>query len=92
MNQQSCPTLTDKEQITDLLTSQKHMTCAYTTFCNEAATSEVRAVLLSIMRDEHTIAEELFTTMSDKGWYKVEKAEDQKLRTTKDQFAQFASV
>lgn len=92
MNTQCCRQLTDKEQITDLLTSQKHMTCTYNSYCNESATSELRSTLLSILRDEHTIGEELFNTMSQKGWYPVEKAEDQKLNQAKSQFNQMASV
>ncbi len=92
MNNDQCFTLTDKEKMTDALTGQKHLTCEYNTFCNETATPEVRACLLSILRDEHTIAEELFNTMSTKGWYPVEKAEDNKLSQAKSQFAQFANA
>lgn len=91
MNQQSC-TLTDREIMTDLLTSQKHLTCEYNTYCNEAATPEVSACLLSVLRDEHTIAKELFNTMNSKGWYPVERAEDSKLSQAKSQFAQFANA
>lgn len=92
MNTQDCRQLTDKEQISDLLTSQKHMTCTYNTYCNESATPELRSCLLSILRDEHTIAEELFNTMNTKGWYPVEKAEEQKLNMAKSQFNQMANV
>lgn len=91
MNNQ-CKNLTDKEQITDLLTTQKHLTCTYNTYCNESATPALRSCLLSVLRDEHAIGEELFNTMSTRGWYTVEKAEDQKLQKTKDQFTKFASV
>lgn len=84
--------MTDKEQITDLLTTQKHLTSTYNTYCNEAATPELRQCLLTILRDEHSVAEELFNTMSTRGWYTVEKAEDTKVKTAKDQFAQYATV
>jgi spore coat protein CotF len=92
MNTEHCRQLTDKEQITDLLTSQKHMTCTYNTYCNETATQELRACMLSILRDEHTIGEELFDTMNKKGWYPVEKAEEQKISQAKSQFNQPATV
>ena len=91
MNNQSC-TMSDKEIMTDLLTSQKHLTCEYNTFCNETATPEVSACLLSILRDEHTIAKELFDTMSSRGWYPVERAEETKLSQAKSQFQQFANA
>ena len=86
MTETVCKQMTEKECITDLLTSQKHLTCTYNTYCNEAATPAVRACLLSVLRDEHTIGEELFNTMSNKGWYPTTKADDQKLQTTKSQF------
>ena len=84
--------MTDKEQITDLLTTQKHLTSTYNTYCNETATPELRQCLLTILRDEHSIAEEIFNTMSTRGWYTVEKAEDTKVKTAKDQFAQYATI
>ena len=92
MNASNCKNLTDREQITDLLTSQKGMTGAYNTFCNETATPSLRACMLSILRDEHTIGEELFNTMSQRNWYPVEQAEDNKVQKAKDQFSQLAGV
>ena len=92
MKNNECKTLTDREQITDALTSQKQMTAAYNTFCNETATPALRSCLLSILRDEHTVAEELFNTMSTRGWYPVEQAEENKLQKAKDQFARLAKV
>ena len=63
------------------------MTAAYNTFCNETATPALRSCLLSILRDEHTVAEELFNTMSTRGWYPVEAAEEQKVTAAKMKFA-----
>lgn len=91
-DQKQCTQMTDREQMTDLLTTQKQMTASYNTFLCESATPEVRSCLLSVLRDEHTVAEELFCTMNTRGWYPVTKAEDQKVTSTKDQYARFASV
>lgn len=89
-NEQGCH-LSDRETMTDLLCTQKHLTATYNTFCCEAATPELRGTLLSLLRDEHEIQGELFATMQTKGWYPTEQAEAQKLQKTKQQFSQYAS-
>ena len=93
MNQQASGTkMTDREQITDLLTSEKQMTASYNTFLCESATPAVRSCLLSALKDEHTLAEELFCTMNTRGWYPVTKAEEQKISAAKEKFTRYASV
>ena len=77
----------DKAIMTDLLTTEKHMTSAYNTFLCESETTEVISCLSGLLNDEHAIKNELFTEMSSKGWYKTEKAEDAKLNAAKQQFA-----
>ena len=80
--------LCDKEKMVDSLTSQKHVTAGYNTNVIEAATPEVRAGLMEILRDEQEIAYGLWTEMNTRGWYPVEKADDNKLKTTKTKHQQ----
>ncbi|MBQ8416462.1 MAG: spore coat protein [Clostridia bacterium] len=82
----------DKQQMTDLLSSQKFLTGVYNTYCCEAATPALKQTLMAIMEDEHRIHGELFSEMSQKGWYTVEKAEETKLNSTKQQFGQKMTV
>ena len=77
----------EKAKMTDLLTSEKHMTSAYNTFLCESETGEVISCLSGLLEDEHSIKNELFTEMSSRGYYKTEKAEDTKLNAAKQQFA-----
>jgi spore coat protein CotF len=77
----------DKERITDALSTQKFITTTYATSVNEAATPEVKACLQSIMNEEHDIAHDLWCEMNTRGWYPVEKADDNKLQTTKNKYA-----
>ena len=77
----------DQAKMTDLLTSEKHMTSAYNTFLCECETTEVMNCLSGILNDEHAIKNELFETMSSKGWYKTEKAEDTKISAAKQKFS-----
>ena len=78
----------EKEMMTDLLCSQKFVTSLYNTFCNEASTPAMRSCLSSILQDEHRVQEEIFNEMSNKGYYKVEMAEETKLNAEKQKYAQ----
>ncbi len=90
MNDQT-KTLSDKERITDALTSEKHMAGVYNTFGCEAATTGVKNCLASILADEHRIGEELFCEMQSRGWYTVEKAEESKVLSARQQFSKGVS-
>ena len=91
MEQNQCK-MNEQEKMNDLLSTQKFLTGAYNSYCNEAATSAVRSTLTSILADEHRIQEEIFNEMSARGYYPLEKAEDNKISSTKQKFAQKATV
>lgn len=77
---------TDKEKMMDALSSQKFVTGEYNTFVNEAATPEVKTCLQNILNEEHDIAHDIWCEMNSRGWYPVEKADDNKLQTTKNKY------
>ena len=79
-------TYTDKEQITDLLMSEKYLTACYNGYLLEAATPEVIGCLKELLNDTHATQEQLFSEMNSRGWYPVTKAEDQKLNQTKRKY------
>ncbi len=91
MEQNQCQ-MNEQQKMNDLLTMQKFLTGAYNSYCNEAATSAVRSTLTSILADEHRIQEEIFNEMSARGYYPLEKAEDNKISSAKQKFAQKATV
>lgn len=91
MEQMQCK-MNEQQKMNDLLTSQKYLTGVYNSYCNEAATSAVRSALTSILADEHRIQEEIFTEMNSRGYYPLEKAEENKISSTKQKFAQKATV
>jgi len=76
----------DKDILTDALSSQKFVTGNYNTFTTECATPEVRGVFMSILKEEHDIQNEIFTEMQKRGWYQIEPAQQQKLQQTKTKF------
>jgi spore coat protein CotF len=77
----------DKEILTDLLTSQKHITENYNTFANECATPAVKTDFMNILNEEHQLQNEVFTEMQKRGWYQTEAAEQTKINQTKQKYA-----
>ena len=82
------PAFNDQQKMNDLLASEKHMTALYNDFCNESATPAVHHCLCELLRDEHSMQNELFCEMSSRGWYPTPKADDSKLSAAKMQFAE----
>ncbi len=82
---QNC-TYGDKEWMTDLLFTEKHLASLYCGFVSEAATPEVFRTLSSLLEDTHSAQQGLFQNMSNRGWYPTTKAEEQKITQAKQKF------
>ena len=80
------PMFSDKDRLQDALASQKFITGNYNMSATESATPEVRGVLMSILKEEHDIQNEIFVEMQKRGWYQVTPAEQQKLQQAKTKF------
>ncbi len=80
--------MNEPQKLTDLLSSQKYLTSMYNAYRCEAATGTVRSCLSAILEDEHRIQDEIFDEMNMRGWYPLEAAEQTKLNSTKQKYAQ----
>ena len=78
--------LTEQEIISDLLTSEKHITSTVNTFITETTCANLRQNLKSILNEEHGIHENLYNIMSQKGWYPSSDAQPQDVQKAKDKF------
>lgn len=76
----------DKDIITDVLTSQKHMTAAYNTAANECVSQSLKNEFMSILGDNHKMQMEVFGEMSKRGWYPTQAAEQCKIQEVLTQF------
>ena len=76
----------EKEILSDCLAGQKHMTSAYNSFAGECVNPQLRTAFLNILGEEHQIQAGIFDTMSAKGWYSVEQAEQTKIQQTETKF------
>ncbi len=81
---------TDKEVLADGLCSQKGATGLYDKAANECVHPEVRKTIRSILEQEHNLQEDVFDMMHQKGFYPTPAAEDNKVQSAKQKFAQSA--
>lgn len=82
---------TDKEQMNDLLQSEKYLTGCYNSYLLEAATPEVKRCFEAMLTDTHSMQQQIFSDMNSRGWYPVTKAEEQKITAAKQKFASAVS-
>ncbi|MDO0823461.1 spore coat protein [Desulfosporosinus nitroreducens] len=79
-------TLSEQEILTDLLTSEKHTASTINTFITESTCANLRQNLKDILTEEHSIHENLYNVMNQKGWYPTSDAQAQDVQQTKDKF------
>lgn len=85
-------TFTDKECMSDLLYTEKHLASQYCSFLAEAATPGVLHTLSDLFEDTHKAQHTMFEEMNSRGWYPITTAEDQKVNTTKQKFASMVTT
>lgn len=68
-----CP-MGDKEVLTDLLSGQKFISANYNAYAGECVNTNLRNEFLNILKEEHTIQNEIFNEMSTRGWYPTKPA------------------
>lgn len=79
-------TMSEQEILTDLLTSEKHVTSTVNTFITESTCANLTQNLKNILTEEHSIHENLYKIMNQKGWYPTTDAEAQEVQKAKDKF------
>jgi len=79
-------TMSEQDILTDLLTSEKHITSTVNTFITESTCSNLRDNLTSILNEEYSIHKNLYDIMSTKGWYPTSDAEALEVQKVKDKF------
>ena len=86
MNMMNTQSFSDKDIMTDLLSSQKFVTDGYNTFTNECACPALRTDVMNILNEEHHIQSEVFTEMNSRGWYPTETADQSKVNQVRQKF------
>ena len=78
---------TDKEILGDGLSAQKATTERFNTFAGECVHENVRNVMLDILEEEHSIQNEVFQMMHQRGLYETPAAEMKKVQDAKQKFS-----
>ena len=78
----------DREILQDSLMSQKHITDAYNTFAGECVSEKLRTTMLDILKEEHCIQADIFSSMQKNGWYQTQPAEAKMVAQAKQKATQ----
>lgn len=78
----------EKEILSDALSSTKAATNHYNTFSNECVHENVRHAMLHCLEQEHDIQQDLFEIMHTKGYYPTPSADEKKVQNTIQTFSQ----
>ena len=79
--------MTDREFITDMLTTEKYITSAYDIAENEASHSQLYQDINTIYQESQNCQRQLYNIMFRKGLYAIESETPQKLQQSYQQFS-----
>ena len=71
--------MNDKDYITDVLSSLKCMTKDYVVAMAEASNESLHSIYQDMFNNFDALQRDVYELMFRKGWYSLEKAEDQKV-------------
>ncbi|BCN31018.1 spore coat protein [Anaeromicropila herbilytica] len=84
-------TFTEKEILADALTSEKGATNNFNKFANECVHNDLKNTVMEILNQEHSIQQDVFNIMHEKGYYPTPDAEERKISEAKQKFQSSAS-
>lgn len=84
-------TLTDREMLTDALSSEKFMTENYNTYANECASPSLMNEFMNLLSEEHQIQHDVFSELQKRGWYPTQSAPSEKVQQAKMKFSNLSN-
>jgi spore coat protein CotF len=85
------PEMNDRDFLNDGLATCKYLTDSLNVAVREASHQQLHADMLTILNETHQSARELFNLMFQKGWYKLEAEQQQKLDQAFQQFSGYTT-
>ncbi len=85
------PSMTDRDFLTDCLTSEKYMTQSYATALHEMSHHSLFKDIHSIYTQTQQSQRELYNLMFEKGWYGYKAAPTQDIQQVSQTFSQYPS-
>lgn len=83
------PSMTDRDFLTDCLSSEKYMTQSYATAVHEMSHHSLYKDIHSIYTETQQCQRELYNLMFEKGWYNYTAAPSQEIQQTTETFSQY---
>ncbi|KYQ87209.1 MULTISPECIES: spore coat protein [Thermoactinomyces] len=83
------PELNDRDRINDILATEKYLAYGYNTACHEASHEGLFQLQMQCLSDVQKASRELFNLMHQKGWYKLEAAQPDKISQKFQQFSNY---
>lgn len=77
----------EKEILGDALATQKLCTDNYNTFSNECVHEDLRNTMLDILAEEHSMQQEVFCSMHERGYYPTPDADQSKIDEAKQRYS-----
>ena len=77
----------EKEILGDALAAQKSATNLFNTFSNECVHEGLRSTMLDILADEHTMQQDVFSSMHERGFYPTPDAQQDKIDEAKQKYS-----
>lgn len=71
------PEFNDRDRLNDLLLTEKYLTMGYNISVFESGDTQLHQDLLQILKETHEFQHQLFQAMFDRGWYKMQAAQQQ---------------
>ncbi len=80
--------MTEQEQLTDLIFSEKKMSDNYSIWASECTNMKLRDTFLTLLNRSHRTQSDLFTAAQQKGWYKpIPQAQPDMVQQAYQQFS-----
>lgn len=77
----------EKEILGDALAAQKAATNHFNTYSNECVHEDLRNTMLDILAEEHTMQQDVFCSMHERGYYPTPDAAQNKIEEAKQRFS-----
>ena len=85
------PEMNDRDRCNDILSTEKYLISNLNIAAWEASHSQLHQDLMTMINDTQSCHRKVFNLMFEKGWYKLEAEEQQKLEQTYQQFSNYSS-
>ena len=83
--------MNDRDRLNDVLATSKYLTDSFNVAVREASHQSLHQDMITILNETHQGTRQAFDLMFQKGWYKLEAEDQQKLDQAYQQFSNYST-